>query len=140
MVSEISKTRDLLHRYIKMQLSERGIMNIGPSHGQILNVVYSNDKLYMTEISGFIGKKLNTVTALIDKLDRLDYIKKKRDSGDRRRFAVSITEKGKALRCIFNDIYEEMDKTILRDISDRDVDVLFNVLPEIFHRLENEYD
>ncbi|WZL72213.1 MarR family transcriptional regulator [Clostridiaceae bacterium 35-E11] len=100
----ISKTKKKVTEFI-----EKGLNDLVPSYGNILTVLCDNDgKLSMKEIGGSIGKDKSTVTALVNKLLKLGYIKKEQCEEDKRVTYVKITEKGKEIEDKFNDISKEV--------------------------------
>jgi MarR family transcriptional regulator, organic hydroperoxide resistance regulator len=86
----------------------------------------------MADISKMINKDKSTVTALVDKLVRLGYVTKERDSEDTRVVYVALTQKGSELEPIFESISKQMLDVFYLNISDKEKEELLHVLKKIF--------
>ncbi|MCA1075880.1 MarR family transcriptional regulator [Clostridium bowmanii] len=89
----ISKTKKKMTRFIEKALKEKGLDELVPSYGNILTVLFNNNgKLSMKEIGELIGKDKSTITALVNKLSKLGYVKKEKCIEDRRITYIIFTE------------------------------------------------
>lgn len=133
----ISKTRKKMIRFIEKKLKEKGLDDIVPSYGNILTVLYDNGgKLNMKEIGSLIGKDKSTVTALVNRLSELGYVKKEKSKEDKRVTYVKITEKGKKLEDKFNEISKEVYSTAYKDFSNEEKELFLKLLK----KLNNNFD
>ncbi|MWC30224.1 MarR family transcriptional regulator [Paenibacillus sp. MMS18-CY102] len=130
-ISLISKIREKVNRFIVAEMSKHGVEGIGTSHGDIFYALYKRSRLTMADIAKQINKDKSTVTALVDKLVRLGYVSKERDSEDTRVVYAALTEKGKALQPIFESISNEMLDVFYGNITDQEKEDLFNILRKI---------
>lgn len=128
----ISKTKKKMTDFIEKELKEKGLNDLVPSYGNILTVLYDNDgKLSMKEIGRLIGKDKSTVTALVNKLLKLGYVKKEKCKVDKRVTYVKITEKGKKIEDKFNDISKEVYLTAYKNFSKEEREVLLKLLKKL---------
>jgi MarR family transcriptional regulator, organic hydroperoxide resistance regulator len=67
------------------------------SQYQHLRQLWHEDGLAQVELSRRIGIETASSTAVIDQLEKLGFISRKRDAGDRRRIIVHLTGAGRAL-------------------------------------------
>ncbi len=81
----------------------------------------------MKEIAEIIDKDKSTITALINKLIALDYVKKDKDRKDNRISIISLSEKGKALKPLFKEISEKLREKAYQGISEQEKEIL-NIL------------
>jgi DNA-binding MarR family transcriptional regulator len=130
-ISLISKIREKSNRFIVSEMSKHGINNIATSHGDIIYSLLMKPRLTMAEIADKIGKDKSTVTALVDKLVRLGYVTKERDSEDTRVVSVSLTQKGTQLRPIFDTISKEVLDLLYFGISENEKEELIRILNKI---------
>ena len=75
LLSLIAKIHEKGNRFIK-ELKKNGAAELAPSHGDILIYLYMNKKMTMKDIAQKINRTKPTVTALINKLEKLGYLKR----------------------------------------------------------------
>jgi MarR family transcriptional regulator, organic hydroperoxide resistance regulator len=131
-ISLISKIREKTNRFIVSEMLKKGIDGIVTSHGDIINALFKKPKLTMAEIAERIGKDKSTVTALVDKLVRLGYVIKERDTEDTRVVYVALTHKGHELKPIFEAISSEILDIFYLDISEKEKEELIRILNKIY--------
>ncbi|ATD55760.1 MarR family winged helix-turn-helix transcriptional regulator [Clostridium chauvoei] len=114
----ISKTKASMIKFIENKLVENELTDLIPTHGNILTALYeSPNKLTMKEISKRIGKDKSTVTALVNKLINLGYIKKEQSPSDKRVTHISLTPKAKSIEYKFNSISSQVKDTAYKDFT-----------------------
>jgi MarR family transcriptional regulator, organic hydroperoxide resistance regulator len=132
-ISLISKIREKSNRFIVTEMSKRGIEGIVTSHGDIINALFKKPRLTMAEIAERIGRDKSTVTALVDKLVRLGYVTKERDTEDTRVVYVALTLKGSELKPIFETISDEVLEIFYLGISENEKEELAKILNKIYN-------
>lgn len=78
------------------------------SKNELLAIVfiYRRENVNMSEVAEYINAPLNTVTGVINRLEKKQIVERKRDLKDKRVVNISLTEKGK-------ELYEEEKKEII---------------------------
>lgn len=112
----ISRIREKANRFIISELQRYGIEGLLPVHGDILYALMVNGELSMKRIAEIIDRKKSTVTTLVEKMEKLSYVKKRKDNTDNRVFLISLTEKGRRHHTdiveisnnLINRVYKEM--------------------------------
>lgn len=134
-VSFLSKIREKVNRHLAAEMAKRGIEGIGTSHGDIFYALFAAQKLPMAEIAKRIHKDKSTVTALVDKLVRLGYVTKDKDSSDSRIIYVALTAKGAELEPVFEAISKEMLETLYDGVSEQEQEELLRLLKRLYSNL-----
>ncbi|PLY08068.1 MAG: MarR family transcriptional regulator [Arcobacter sp.] len=137
LVALISKISDLTNKLIISELEKNNIKDIVPSHGSIFVLLYKKEKVTMREIADFIRKTKPTVTTLVDKLVRLGFLQKEKSDIDSRVTFVQLTEKGKLLKPIFEEISKKMNNIVYKDINTEDEIRTQKILEKIINNLSN---
>ena len=132
-ISLIAKIREKTNRFIVLEMSKNGINDIVTSHGDIIYALLKNQRLTMAEIAEKIDRDKSTVTALVDKLVRLGYVTKKRDTQDTRVVYVSLTDKGIELKPIFETVSNDVLYTFYNGISEKEKEELLRILTKIYN-------
>ena len=130
-ISIISDIRELGRSFILKKLTENGINDLDVSHGNILTLLYSNEKLQMKELSKKIKRGKSTVTVLISKLLKNGYIKKEQSTVDKRIFYISLTEKSEKLRPLFFEISDELNSKFSNILTDQEGQVFLDISRKI---------
>ncbi len=131
-ISLISKIREKVNRGLISEMERHGIGGIVTSHGDILHALNHRPKMTMAEIASKIGRDKSTVTALVDKLVRLGYVTKERDTLDTRIIYVTLTPKGYELQPVFEEISKEVLDIFYSGISEKEKEELFRILNKIY--------
>ncbi len=135
----ISKTKKKMTRFIEKALKEKGLDDLVASYGNILTVLYNNNnnnKLSMKEIGDLIGKDKSTITALVNKLSKLGYVRKENCIKDRRVTYIVLTEKGNAIEGKVNGISEKVNAIAYKNFSKEEKDIFL----ELLKRMNNNFD
>ncbi len=132
-ISLLSKIRESANRYIIGEMNRWGVTGLVPSHGDILFALLKSEALTMKELAEKIGKDKSTVTALVDKLLKLGYLEKTRDTKDSRVIFVTLTESGKALKPMFDSISKDLMELVYRGITEKEKEELLQILLKIYH-------
>jgi DNA-binding MarR family transcriptional regulator len=130
-ISLISRIRQKVNGFIVSEISGKGIEGIVVSHGDILYALFQRQKMTMAEIAEKISKDKSTVTALVDKLVKLGYVAKERDTQDTRVVYVTLTSKGRELEPIFEAISQELLEVFYMNVSEEEKEELVRILSKI---------
>lgn len=131
LLSLVSKIHEKGNRFIVEMLSKNGADGLAPSHGDILVCLYTKDRMTMKEIADKINRTKPTVTVLVDKLEKLGYLKREASKEDSRYTYILLTEKGKMFKPVFEKISNDLNKMLFENLSDKEADNLENLLSKI---------
>ncbi|WP_373838763.1 MarR family winged helix-turn-helix transcriptional regulator [Methanospirillum sp.] len=129
-VYQMSRLLERTNQFIIKELENKGINDIVPSHGDILYQLFQDEPLTMQEISKRIHRTKSTVTILVKKLEDKGYIERQKNEEDSRSTLISLTEKGRALHPIFEEISENLQERLYGGYSRGQV-IMFEELLEI---------
>jgi len=130
-ISQMGTIKEGAHKCIVDELKARGVEGIVPSHGAILHELFKSGSLPMSEIAQRIKRKQPTVTVLVDKLVKLGYAAKERDSEDSRVMNITITGKGRDFKPLVDEVSLEMIKRFGTGLSEGELDVLEALLAKM---------
>lgn len=95
--SYISRVHHKGASYIDELLRRKGIRNLSYSHIRIIIILSIYNRISMKEISELISKDKSTVTTLVNKLEKLGYVKKNTCQKDRRVTYLELEEKAEEI-------------------------------------------
>jgi len=135
-LSYISKIHEKGNRFVIEQLNKNGIKELVPSHGDILAVLYKDGKSTMKEIADKIHRTKPNVTVLVNKLERLEYVKREDSKTDSRYTYIVLTQKGKKFEPVFKKISISLNNKIYKNLSETETEQLDNILKKINNNLK----
>ena len=131
MLSLVSKIHEQGNRFIIKELKNNGAEGLAPSHGDILVCLYKNGKMTMKDIANCIHRTKPTVTVLVDKLEKLGYLKREASVEDNRSTNIVLTQKGEDFKVIFEKISKELNKMLYKNLSPEESELIEKLLKKI---------
>lgn len=121
------------NRVIIDELAKYNLKELAPSHGGILILLYQNEQgVPMNKITSVINKDKSTVTALVNKLEKMDLIEKFKNKNDSRSTMVKLTKKGLDTKPIVIDkISNKLLNITYKDFSLQEKEIIHKLLNKI---------
>jgi len=129
----ISKVCQKLIINLQKSFSESGV-EVTPIQGMLLFFLQKNDGLNLTQISQGLMLENPTVTGLIDRLEKLGYVKRSDHPNDRRVYLVHITEKGNKVANKALPIIKKLNEEIKKGYSKEEIENFKKVLIGAFNK------
>ncbi|NUU75667.1 MarR family transcriptional regulator [Paenibacillus xylanilyticus] len=131
----IARIRDHVNKRIIQELEQHDITGIVPSHGDILMFLYLEDSLSIKMVAERVHRTQPTVTVLVNKLEKLGYVERSKSPEDSRVTFIRLTEQGRQLKPIFEQVSETIRDMVYGDMTDEQAEQLESLLIGIVHRL-----
>ena len=131
MLSLASKIHEKGNRFIIEELKNNGAEGLAPSHGDILVCLYQNGKMTMKDIADYIHRTKPTVTVLVDKLEKLGYLKREASDKDSRYTYVILTQKGEDFKATFEKISNDLNKMLYKNLSPEESELIEKLLRKV---------
>ena len=136
----IGRAKFLSGRKLNKLFSEYGLTEFNGEQGKILYYLWKKDGLSSTDISLDTGLAINTLTNMLDKMEKEDLIYRKRGDADKRKKYVFVTEKGKTLELKSKMATDKMDDIFYKGFSENEIEIFEDMLRRIILNLEDEDD
>ena len=130
-LSLISKIHEKGNKFIIQELNSNGVTDLAPSHGDILAMLYQYNKLTMKEIAEKIHRTKPTVTILVNKLEKLGFVKREKSSEDSRITYIMLTSKSEDFKPIFEKISKDLNKMLFKNLTNNEVQLLDELLEKM---------
>jgi MarR family transcriptional regulator, organic hydroperoxide resistance regulator len=101
-----------------------------------LDRLWTEDGLNQTELSHRVGIETASSTAILESLEKRGYIRRERDSGDRRNINVHLKPAGRELKRKLLACAKEVNLIARRGLPELDVIKFFSLLSAIADNLE----
>lgn len=124
----IGRAKFLSGRKLNKLFSEYGLTEFNGEQGKILYYLWKKDGLSSTSISLKTGLAINTLTNMLDKMEKEDLIYRKQSTKDKRKKNVFLTDKGKFLESKSKIVTDKMYEIFYKGFSDSEIEMFENML------------
>ncbi len=132
----ISQIRQLQGRAFEKMLKESGIEAFNGAQGRILYVLWEHEKLSITEIGRLTSLAKTTLTSMLDRMEESGLVERIPDKKNRRQIIVSITEKAKGYREMYDRVSEQMNILFYQGFIETEIMEFETMLRKIINNLE----
>ena len=140
LIKEIAVYVNILNSRIKKcfidRLQQNGI-NVTPEQYLVLDILWEKQSLSQQNIADLIQKDKNSVTKIIDSLERKNLVNRVVDQKDRRINKIELTKEGLALEKITTEVAINFMNDTVKDIDGQDLDKLVEVMRKLKDNLDN---
>lgn len=129
----ISKVYHKLMINLQKVFSEAGV-EVTPVQAMLLFYLQKKDGSNLTEISSGLMLENPTVTGLIDRLEKLGYVKRTDDPDDRRVYLICLTKKGNKVANKALPVVKKLNEQIKEGYSRDEIENFKKVLIGAFNK------
>lgn len=124
-------------QYITAFFQEEGY-NITPEQFLVMDTLWDEGKMSQQKIANAIMKDKNSVTKLIDGLEKKNLVKRIADASDRRQNLIELTPYAKEIQQGVTDIAMDAVDRIINDISKQDLYIFIKVLTKMAQNMNDD--
>ncbi|MCU0848089.1 MAG: MarR family transcriptional regulator [Spirochaetes bacterium] len=129
----ILTAQNILKNYLIKNFRDEKI-KITPAHAAILFLLENGEVRTMSEISSVLFLDNSTVTGLVDRLEKMNFVRRSEAMGDRRKYGVSATESGIAEIGKARGIISRINREMETGMSEADMRGMHNVMENIMNK------
>ena len=126
-------------RQVGGRISERILkkhdVEINSAQGRIMFALWQKDGVSINELSKKTQLKKSTLTSMLDRLERMGYIRRQRSKKDRRKILIKRTEKDRTMEKKYVEVSEEMTRLFYKGFSKSKIDHFEKDLEQILNNL-----
>jgi len=130
----MAKIRQVGGRISERILKQHGI-EINSAQGRIMFVLWQNDGISINELAKKTHLKKSTLTSMLDRLEKMGYIKRQRSKKDRRKILIKRTEKDRTMEKKYVEVSEEMTRLYYKGFSESQIVHFEKDLEQILNNL-----
>jgi len=130
----ISQIHQLGGRIFARKLRRHGI-ELNPAQGRIMFVLWRNDGISITELARQTSLGKSTLTSMLDRLERLGYVRRVPSLQDRRVLLIERTEKDRAFQDLYLQVSQEMVALFYDGFSATEIEAFERFLVRILDNL-----
>ncbi|MBQ2187507.1 MAG: MarR family transcriptional regulator [Bacteroidales bacterium] len=140
LIKEIAVYVNILNSRIKKcfidRLQQNGI-NVTPEQYLVLDILWEKQSLSQQNIADLIQKDKNSVTKIIDSLEKKNLVNRVVDQRDRRINKIELTQEGLALEKITTEVAINFMNDTIKGIDNQDLDKFVEVMRRLKDNLDN---
>ncbi|HML04699.1 MAG TPA: MarR family transcriptional regulator [Methanobacterium sp.] len=125
---KLNKVRRKIHRYYESKLAP---FNITPVQFYVLSALWDNNEIKFKDLALRLDMDGATLTGILDRMEKSNFIERKKDPDDRRSVLVCLTEKSKEMRPQMIEIAQNLDEEFRDKVSNEEFQLLLKVLDEL---------
>ncbi len=123
-------------QYLSAIFAKHGY-DLTPEQFLVLDTLWDDRVLSQQELADILKKDKNSVTKLIDALERKRLVERITDKIDRRLNLIHITELAKSMKDNITDIALDCTNQIIKDIPEEDLNVFVSVLNKMAENMSS---
>ena len=135
----ISKIHQISGRIFSKKLKQYKI-EINPAQGRILFVLWEKDEISIQELAKKTSLGKSTLTSMLNRLEKAEYIQLKRSSEDDRKKIITLTEKDTKLYDKYKELSKEMNQLFYNGFSNKEIDTFEQCLEKSLKNLTDFYN
>src|SRR4030042_3342658 len=132
----ISKIHQLGQRIFTKKLKKFDLEN-NAAQGRIMFVLWRKDNISIQELSKETSLGKSTLTSMLDRLEKMGYVKRIPSSTDRRVLNIARTKKDESYEDLYVAVSKEMGDLFYAGFSKEEIAQLDNYLERLFKNLVN---
>lgn len=134
----ISRIKQVGTRIFDRLLSNSGIDSFNGAQGRILYVLWQHDAISISSLAGKTSLANTTLTAMLDRMEKMGLINRLPDEKDRRNKLIALTGKARGLQEDYTRISDKMNDIYYRGFTEPEIRQLEGYLQRVLDNLERE--
>ena len=130
----MAKIRQVGGRISEKLLKKYGI-EINSAQGRIMFVLWRQDGISINELAKKTQLKKSTMTSMLDRLEKMGYIRRCPSSEDRRKILIKRTDKDRATEKKYVKVSQELSEIFCKGFSESRIDRFERDLKQILDNL-----
>ena len=132
LISQIKHTSD---RVSEKALREQGLEDFNGAQGKLLYVLWQTEGISSAELADKAGLAPTTLTAMLDRMEQSELVRRVPHETDRRRLRIMLSEKSKQLRSRYDEYSESMTRAYYKGFSETEIREFENFLIRVLDNL-----
>ena len=130
----MAKIKQVGGRISERILKQYGV-EINNAQGRIMFALWQNDNISINELANKTQLKKSTLTSMLDRLEKMGYIRRHRSKTDRRKILIKRTKKDLTMEKKYVEVSDEMTKLFYKGFSANQVNRFEKDLEHILNNL-----
>lgn len=125
---KVSRVMKKIQRYYETNLSSFGIT---PVQFYVLNTLWVKDGIKFKDLARSLEMEGSTLTGILDRLERLDYVERRDDPEDRRSLLIFLKEKAKENRTEIVSLADRLNDEIKEKLPKKEIEIFESLIDKL---------
>lgn len=132
----LSRTTWAMNNFVNRLLKEKGLNDISVAYLAVLQALWEEDGLSISELGEKVQLEKSTMTSLIDRMEKVGLLKRVDHPADRRAYQIYLTFRGKSIQEKVDQVASAAYQSLTKGISEKDLKVSVEVCKQILQNAE----
>ncbi len=110
--------------------------NVTSEQWGVLSKLWESDGIHQAELAEKVNKDKHNITRILNLLEKNGFVKRVRDTGDRRLSKVYLTERGRFLKGKLPPVAKKVLLSAVGKLGHEEIEALWRILPVMVDNLE----
>jgi DNA-binding MarR family transcriptional regulator len=117
----LSRAAWAMNNYVNRILKEKGLPDISVAYFAVLQALWENDGLSISDLGEKVQLEKSTMTSLIDRMEAAGLLRRDDHPTDRRAYKICLTPRGKELEANLDQVVTEAYERLTQGIAAKDL-------------------
>jgi len=132
----LSRATWAMNNSVNRMLRENGLPDISVAYFAVLQALWENDGLSITDLGEKAQLEKSTMTSLIDRMEGAGLVRREDHPTDRRSYKICLTPRGKELEKNLDQVVTRAYKNLTRGITEEDLERAIKVCKRLIQNAE----
>ena len=132
----LSRATWAMNNSVNRMLRENGLSEISVAYFAVLQALWENDGMSITDLGEKAQLEKSTMTSLIDRMEGAGLVRRDDHPTDRRAYMICLTSRGKELEEKLDQVVTRAYRHLTRGIAGEDIEVSIRVCKRLIQNAE----
>jgi len=132
----LSRATWAMNNAVNRLLRENGHADISVAFFAVLQALWENDRMSITDLGEKAQLEKSTMTSLIDRMEGVGLVRREDHPTDRRAYQICLTARGKELEQSLDEVVSRVYKHLTRGIAEEDLQKSIKVCKRLIQNAE----
>jgi len=132
----LSRATWAMNNAVNRMLRENNHADISVAYFAVLQALWENDRMSITDLGEKAQLEKSTMTSLIDRMEGAGLVRREDHPTDRRAYQICLTARGKELEQSLDEVVSRVYKHLTRGIAEEDLQKSIKVCKRLIQNAE----
>ena len=132
----LSRATWAMNNAVNRLLRENGHADVSVAYFAVLQALWENDRLSITDLGEKAQLEKSTMTSLIDRMEGAGLVRREDHPTDRRAYQIWLTSRGREIEQKLDDVVSRAYKHLTRGITEEDLQKSIKVCKRLIQNAE----
>ena len=132
----LSRATWAMNHSVNRMLRDNGLPDISVAYFAVLQALWENDGMSITDLGEKAQLEKSTMTSLIDRMEKAGLVRREDHPTDRRAYKICLTPRGKGLEEKLDEVVVRAYRHLTRGISEEDLEKSIKVCKRLAQNAE----